>query len=84
MNESAVSKPIFYIKATEEKTKVSTPMFSVSGKISYPLVIWLQASHHKAAVVDFLPIPAQIYQEVLSLGHKKWGSEFDTLPKINT
>ena len=29
---SAVSNLIFYIKATEEKTKITTPMFSGSGK----------------------------------------------------
>ena len=32
VSASAVSKPVFYIKATEDKTKISTPMLSVSGK----------------------------------------------------
>ena len=32
MSVSAVSKPIFKIKATEDKTKISTPMLSGSGK----------------------------------------------------
>ena len=32
VSASAVSKPIFEIKATEDKTKISTPMLSGSGK----------------------------------------------------
>ena len=33
MSASAVSNPIFEIKATEDKTNMYIPMFSVSGKI---------------------------------------------------
>ena len=32
MSASVVSKPIFYIKVTEDKTNISTPMLSGSGK----------------------------------------------------
>ena len=32
VSASAVSKPIFDIKATDDKTKISTPMLSGSGK----------------------------------------------------
>ena len=32
MRAFAVSEPILEIKDTEDKTKISTPMFSVSGK----------------------------------------------------
>ena len=32
MSASAVSKPIFYIKATEENTKINTPLLSGSVK----------------------------------------------------
>ena len=32
VSASAVSKPIFEIKATEEKSNISSPMFSGSGK----------------------------------------------------
>ena len=32
MNASTVSKPIFEIKATENNTKIITPMLSGSGK----------------------------------------------------
>ena len=35
MSASAVSKKIFDIKATEDKTNISTPMLSVSGKVGY-------------------------------------------------
>ena len=43
VSASAVSKPIFEIKATECKTNIYTPMLSESGKTSYPLVLWMQA-----------------------------------------
>ena len=32
MSASAVSRPIFEIKDTEDKTKITTPMMSGSGK----------------------------------------------------
>ena len=42
---SAVNKPIFEIKATEDKNNIYTPALSGSVKTSYPLVLWLQAPH---------------------------------------
>ena len=44
---SALSKPIFDINATENKTNIFTPMLSGSGKTSYTLVLWLQTPHQK-------------------------------------
>ena len=54
VSDTPVSKPIFDIKATEDKTKISTIMLSGSGKISYPLVFWLQALIQKEAVVGLM------------------------------
>ena len=68
---SAVSKPIFDIKAIEEKTNIYTPMLSISVKKSYPLVLWLQAPHQKLVVVGLLIIPEQAYQEVLISDHQQ-------------
>ena len=54
VSSSAGSNPIFEIKSTEEKTNISTPMFSVSGKISYPLVLWMQAPCQKEEVLGLV------------------------------
>ena len=51
VSASAVSKPIFVIKANEHKTKICTPMISGSVKKSYPFVLWLQAPHQKSVLV---------------------------------
>ena len=71
MSSSAVSKPIFEIKATEYKKKIPTSMLSRSGKNVQSLVIWLQVSCQKAAVVVLLIVTAQADQDVLSLGYQK-------------
>ena len=59
MSASDFSKPIFDIKATEDKTNISTSMLSRSIKIVFPLVIWMQAPFQKSVVVGSLIIPAQ-------------------------
>ena len=41
------------------------------AKNIYPLVLWIQAPNQKSAVVGSWIIPAQAYQEVLSLDHQK-------------
>ena len=70
VSASALSKPIFDIKATDDKNKISTPMLSESVKTSYLLVIWLKAPHQKSAVVGLPLIPVQADQEVLSFDHQ--------------
>ena len=64
VSASTVSKPIFDINATKENTNISTPILSVSGKTSYPLVLWMQAPHQKSALFCSLLIPEQVDQEV--------------------
>ena len=61
---SAVSKPVFEIKANEENTKISTPMLSWSGKKVLSFVLWMQAPLQKASVVDSLVIPEKVDQEL--------------------
>ena len=78
----AVSKPIFYIKATKYKKIFLHLCCLDQSKLSYPLVLWLQAPRQKAVVVSLLLFPAQADQEVLSLDHQQGGSEFETFPKI--
>ena len=67
VSASAVSKPIFEIKSTEDKSKIFTPMLSGSGKQIYHLVLWLWSPHQKTAVVGYLLIPEQVDRDVLSL-----------------
>ena len=59
VSASAISKPIFEIKSTEDKTKIYTPIFLDQEKMLHPLVIWIQAPHQKAEVVGSLLIIAQ-------------------------
>ena len=54
VSASAFSKPIFEIKATEDKTNISTPMLYGSGKISYHLVFCIQEPRQKIVVVGLV------------------------------
>ena len=54
VSASTVSKPIFDIKATEDNTNISTPIFLDQAKTSYPLVICLQAPLQNLVVVGLL------------------------------
>ena len=69
LSASAVSKPIFDIKATEDKNKISTPMLSESGKNVLYFGSMASIASPKSAAVVLLLIPAQMYQYVLSLYH---------------
>ena len=74
MSTYSVSKTIFEIKVTEDKSNISTPMLSGSGKNPYTLVLWLKAPRQKVAVVVSFLIPAQVYQEVLIFYHQQGGA----------
>ena len=75
MSASPISKSIFEIKATEDKTNIYTPMFSVSGKnvVSFGSLA--------ASLVVLLLIPAQADHEVLSLNHHKGEVNLRHIPK---
>ena len=81
MIASAVSKPIFDMKATEDKTNISTPMFSGSGGNFISFGSLAVAPHQKGLVVSSQIITSQADQEVLGLDHKQGGVSFYTLPK---
>ena len=81
VSASAVSNPIFDIKATEYKTKIYTPILSGSVKKSYPLVIWMQVPFQKVGAVGALLISEQAEQEVLSLDHHKGEVNLGNSPK---
>ena len=54
LSASDISNPIFEIKATEYKIKITTPMLYGSGETSYSLVLWLQAPLLKEVVVGLV------------------------------
>ena len=82
VSASAVSKPIFKINATKDKTKIYTPLcFLGEAETFYPLVLWLQSPHQKSVVVGSLIIPAQADQEVLSLDRQQGGVNLRHCPK---
>ena len=73
VSASAVSKSIFEIKATDYKNFFLCLCCLNQSKMSYPLVIWMQAPYQKSVVVVLLLITAQADQEVLSLDHQYRG-----------
>ena len=62
VSASAVSKPIFEIKVTEDKINISTPMLSRSVKNILSLVSMAASALPKKAVVWSLLIPEQADQ----------------------
>ena len=79
----AVSKPIFEIKSTEDNTKITTPIFSVSGKIvsfGYPA----ETASPKSSGCEFADYSSTSGSGSSKFGSSKGGIEFSTYPKINT
>ena len=76
MSASAGSKPIFGIKATEDNTKITTPMFSVSGKIiAYFVSLDVRASL-KISSGGFASYSSTSGSGDFKFGSSKGGSEF--------
>ena len=71
VSASTVSKPIFDIKATEDKNNISTPMLSVSGKNVPSFGSLAESASLKTSGGAFTDYPAQTAQEVLSLDHQQ-------------
>ena len=84
MSASAVSKPIFDIKATENKTKIYTPMFSVSGKNVLSFGSLDASASPKISGGEFAAYYRTSRSGGFRFGLSKGGSEFETLPKIET
>ena len=54
MSSSALNKPIFEIKSTEENTKISTPMLFGSGKKAISFGSLAASASPKSEVVGFV------------------------------
>ena len=80
LSASAVSKPIFYIKVTEDKTNISIPMLSGSGKnfVSFGSMD-ANASPKRSGSV-FADYSRTSGSGGFNFESSKGGSEFATLP----
>ena len=78
------SKPIFEIKATEDKTKIYTPMLSVSGKNIVYFGSLDASALQKISVGGFAAYSSTSRPGGFKFGSSKGGNEFETLSKIKT
>ena len=84
MSATAVSKPIFDIKATEDNTKITTPMLSVSGKNAVYFCSLDASASPKSSGGGFAAYSSTSGLEGFKFVSPKGGSEFATLTKIKT
>ena len=84
VSASTISMPIFDITATEDKTNISTPILSESGKNSLSFGSLAARANPKISVGGFGTYSSTIKAGGFKFGSSKRGSEFDTLPKIKT
>ena len=84
MSASDVSKTIFDIKATEYKTKISTPMLSESGENTLSFGYMAASASPKVSGGGFTTYSSTSGSGGFKFGSSKGGSEFETLPEINT
>ena len=78
MSDSAVSKPIFEIRATEDMTNISTPMLSVLGK-NFLSFGFLDASVlPKRSGGGFATYSSTIVSGGFKFGSSKGGIDFET------
>ena len=84
VSASAISKPIFEIKATEDNTNISTPMLSVSGKNDASFGSLAASASPKSNGGGFAAYSRTGGSGGFKFGSSKWGSGFKTLSKIKT
>ena len=84
MFASSIIKTIFEIKATEEKTNISTPMLYGSGKKSLSFGSLAASAPPKISVGVLTTYYSTGGSGVFKFGSSTGGSEFDTFPEINT
>ena len=84
VSASAVSKPIFDIKTTEDKTNISTPMLSGSGKNVVLFGSMAARSSPKSGGGGFTAYSSTSRPGGFKFGSSKGGSEFETLTRIKT
>ena len=84
VSASAVSKPIFEIKTTEENTKITTPLFSGSGKNVVSFGSLDASASPKSRDGGFADYSSTRGSGGFNFGSSKGVSELATLPEIKT
>ena len=84
VSDSAVSKPIFDIKATEENTKITTPILSGSVENALYLGSLAASASSKSSDGGFTDYSRTSGSGGFNFGSSKGGSKFATFPKIKT
>ena len=84
MSSSAVSKPIFEVKATEYNTSISTPILAVSVKNFVPFISLDASASPKSNGGGFAAYSSTSRSGGIKFGSSKGGSEFEKFPKIKT
>ena len=84
MSASAVSKPIFDIKATEENTKITSPMLYVSGKNFISFGSMAASASSKSSGGGFAAYSSTSRSGGFKFGSSTGGSKFETLSEIKT
>ena len=84
MSAYTVSKPIFEINNTEDKNNIYTPIFSGSGKNFISFGSMDASTSPKISGGEFSTYSSTSRSGGFKFGSSTGGSEFDTLPKINT
>ena len=84
MSASSVSKPIFEIKSTEDKTNISTPILSGSGKNIVSFGSLAASALPKISGGGFAAYSSTSGSGGFKFGSSTGGSEFETFPKIKT
>ena len=81
---SALSKPIFEINSTEDKTKISTPMVSGSGKNVVFFGSLVGRTSPKSSSEGFAAYSSTSGSRGFKFGSSKGVSEFETFLEIKT
>ena len=80
----AVSKPIFDIKVTKDKTNIFTPMFSTSVKNALSFGSIAASASSKSSSGGFATYSRTSGSGGFKFGPSTGGSEFETFLKINS
>ena len=84
VSASAVSKPIFEIKATEDNTNISTHMLSVSDKNVVSFGSLTASASSKSSGGGFIDYFSTSGSAGFQFGSSKGRSQFDIFTKIKT
>ena len=84
MSDSAVSKPIFEVKVTEDKNSIAIPMLSGSDKAVLSFGSMAARASSKISGGGFADYSSTIGSGGFKFLSSTGGSEFETFPKIKT